>query len=64
MVVGTYTHLDDMLASQYQSINCTQHIACKLTAYSWGNLLAPGTMYEKTSGHGWSRANFGRTVSD
>ncbi len=50
MVGGIYTHLDEMLASQYQSIDGTQHTTCKLqAASSWGNLLVPGTMYEKTS---------------
>ncbi len=32
MVGGTYTHLDGMLASQYQSIDWTQHTTCKLQA--------------------------------
>ncbi len=48
MVVGVYPHLDDMLASQYQSIDWTQHTTCQ-SSISWGNFLAPGTMYEKTS---------------
>ncbi len=30
MVVGTHTHLNDMFASQYQSIDWTQHTTCKL----------------------------------
>ncbi len=47
---GIYTRLDDMIASQYQSIDWTQHTTRKLqAAFSWGNLLVPGTMYEKTS---------------
>ncbi len=50
MFSGTYTHLEDMLASQYQSIDWTQHTTCKLqAAFSWRNLLVPGTMYEKNS---------------
>ncbi len=50
MVGGIYTHLDDMLASQYQSIDWTQHTTCKLqAAFSWENLLVPGTIHEKTS---------------
>ncbi len=48
MVGGAYTHLDDMVASRYQSIDWTQHITCQ-SNISWGNLLARGTMYEKTS---------------
>ncbi len=46
MVGGVYTHLDDMLASQYQSIDWTQHTTCQ-TSISWGNLLAPGTVHKK-----------------
>ncbi len=52
MVGGTSTHLDDTLASQYQSINWTQHtiILVSLQAVlQLGNLLAPGTMFEETS---------------
>ncbi len=48
MVGGAYTHLDDMLASHYQSIDWTQHTTCQ-SSISWGNLLAPGIMDEKTS---------------
>ncbi len=48
MVGGAYTHLDDMLASQYQSIDWTQHTTCR-SSISWGNLSAPGTMHDKTS---------------
>ncbi len=29
MVGGIHTHLDDMLASQYQSIDWTQHTTCQ-----------------------------------
>ncbi len=47
MVVGAYAHLDDLLASQNQSIDWTQH-ATNQRSISWGNLLAPGTMHEKT----------------
>ncbi len=43
MVPRAYTHLDDMLASQYQSIYWTQHATCQL-----GSLLVSGTMHEKT----------------
>ncbi len=32
MVVGIYTHLDEMLASQYQLIDLTQNTSCKLQA--------------------------------
>ncbi len=50
MVGGIYTRLNDMPASQYQSIDWTQHTTCKLqAAFCWGNLLVSGTMYEKTS---------------
>ncbi len=50
MVGGIYNHLDDMLASQYQSIDWTQYTTCELqSAFSWGNLVAPGAMHEKTS---------------
>ncbi len=48
MVGGAYTHLDNMLASQCQPIDWTQHTTCR-RSISWGNLLAPGTMHEKTS---------------
>ncbi len=48
MVGGAYTHLDDMLASQYQSIDWTQHTTYQ-SSISWRDLLAPGTMYEKNS---------------
>ncbi len=48
MVGGVYTHLDDMLASQYQPMDWTQHISCQ-SSIRLGNLLAPGTMHEKTS---------------
>ncbi len=48
MVGLAYTQLDGMLASQYQSIDWTQRTTCQFSI-SWGNLLAPGTMYEKTS---------------
>ncbi len=47
MVGPAHTHLDDMLASQYQSIDWAQHTACQ-SSISWVNLLAPGIMYEKT----------------
>ncbi len=46
MVVAPYTHLEDMLASQYPSIDWTQHNTCQ-SSISWGDFLAPGTMYEK-----------------
>ncbi len=50
MVGGIYTHLDNMRALQYQSINRNQHTTCTLqAAFSWGNLLVPGSMHEKTS---------------
>ncbi len=42
MVGEIHTHLDDMLSSQYQSIDWTEHT-------TWGNLLAHGTMDEETS---------------
>ncbi len=42
-----YTHLDEMLASQYQSVDWNQHKTCQ-SNISWGNILAPGTMHEKT----------------
>ncbi len=42
IVDGTHIHLDDMLASQYQSNDWTQHTTNQ-------NLVAPGTMHEKTS---------------
>ncbi len=48
MVGGVYTHLDDMLASQCQSIDWTQHTTCQ-SSISWGNLYATGTMHEKSS---------------
>ncbi len=48
MAGGVYTHLGDMLASQYQSIDWTQHITCQISI-SWGNLLVPGTMHKKAS---------------
>ncbi len=48
MIGGVYTHLDDMLVSQYQSINWAQHTTCQ-SSVCGGNLLAPGTMHEKTS---------------
>ncbi len=48
MVGGADAHLDDMLASQYQSIDCTQNTTYQ-SNISWGSLLAPGIMYEKTS---------------
>ncbi len=48
MVGEAYTYLDDMLASQHQSIDWTQHITCQ-SSICWGNLLAPGTMHEKIS---------------
>ncbi len=47
MVNGIHTHLDDKLASQYQSIDWTKHTTFS-NRISWGNLLAPGTMNEKT----------------
>ncbi len=48
MVGGAYAHLDDMLASQYQSIDWTQHPTYQ-SGIIWGSLSAPGTMCEKTS---------------
>ncbi len=48
MLSEAYTYLDDMLASQYQPIDWTKHTTWQISS-SWGNLLAPGTMYEKTS---------------
>ncbi len=45
MVGGAYTHLDDMVASQYQSIDWTQHTSFQ-SSIRWGNLLGPGTMHE------------------
>ncbi len=48
MVGWAYTHLDDMLASRYKSIDWTQHTT-RLSSINWGNLLAPDTMYGKTS---------------
>ncbi len=48
MVGGVYTLLDDMLASQYQPIDWTQHTTCQ-SSISCGNFLAPDTMYEKAS---------------
>ncbi len=48
MVGGIHTHMDNMLASQYLSIDWTQHTTCQ-RSISWGNLLAPGTSYAKTS---------------
>ncbi len=53
MAGGVYTHLADMLASQYQSIDWTQHSTCQ-SSIMWGNLLARGTMYEKTSHETWT----------
>ncbi len=41
-------HLDDMLASQYQSNDWTQH-STNQSSICWGNLLAPGTMHEISS---------------
>ncbi len=41
-------HLDDVLASQYQLIDRTQHSTYQ-SSICWGNLLAPGTMHEKSS---------------
>ncbi len=32
MVGGIYTHLNDMLSSQYQSIDWTQYTFCNLLA--------------------------------
>ncbi len=50
MVGGIYIHLGNMLASQCQSINWTQQTSSKLqAAFSWVNLLVPGTMYEQAS---------------
>ncbi len=49
MVGGAYTHLDDMIASQYQSIDCAQHTYCQSISIGWGNLLAPENMDDKTS---------------
>ncbi len=40
MVGWVFTHLDDMLASQYQSIDWTLHASCQ-RSICWGNLLAP-----------------------
>ncbi len=37
MVVGIHTHLDDMLASQYQSIDWTKHTACLSDCLSLGD---------------------------
>ncbi len=48
MAGGIHTHLDDMLTSQYQSSDWTQH-ATYQSCISQGNLLAPGTMHENTS---------------
>ncbi len=48
MVNGAYAHFNDMLASQYQSIDWTQHTSCQ-SSISWGDLLDPGTMYAETS---------------
>ncbi len=36
---------DDVLASQYQSSDWTQHITNQ-SSICWGNLLAPGSMYK------------------
>ncbi len=47
MIGGAYIHLDDMLASQYQSIDWSQRTTCQ-NSISWGNLLAPGAMHEQT----------------
>ncbi len=41
-------HLDDVLASQYQSSDWTQHTSYR-SSICWGNLLAPGNMHVKTS---------------
>ncbi len=41
MVGGTYTHSDDMLASQYQSIDWIKHTTCKLT----GSVTVGGTFW-------------------
>ncbi len=41
MVGGTNTHLDDMLASQYQSIDSTPHMTCKLI----GSVTVGGTFW-------------------
>ncbi len=50
MVGGVYTQLDDIFASQHQSMDWTQQATCKLqTAFSWGNRLVPGTIHETTS---------------
>ncbi len=49
MVGGIHTHLDDKLASQYQSIDWTQRTTCPSRISVGGNLFAPGTTYEKTS---------------
>ncbi len=38
MVGGIHTHLDDVLASQYQSIDWTQHTTC---CYSF-SCMVPG----------------------
>ncbi len=70
MVRGVYTHLNDMLASQYQSTDWIQHTTNQSSIH-WGNVLALGTMYEKTSletslnegrnscpGQDWSRMKF------
>ncbi len=44
MVSGAFTNLDDMLASQYQSIDWTQHTTCQSIIISIGGtfwLLVP-----------------------
>ncbi len=41
MVGGAFTHLNDILASQYQSIDWTQHTICKLT----GSVTVGGTFW-------------------
>ncbi len=43
------THLNDMLASLYQSIDWTQHTTRPSSITVEGNRLAPGTMHENTS---------------
>ncbi len=53
MVGGIHAHLDDMLASQYQSIDWTQHTTCPSSIFVGENFLVPGTMHKKTS-HGTS----------
>ncbi len=49
MVGGVHTHLDDMLASQYQSIGWAQHTTCLSSISVGGNLwfLAPRILVSK-----------------